>query len=651
MQTPNAIARFRNTVAAWTGIGGYEHVLYVWADGVVSLRREGRGWQQGPRFRLIPENQLAFDPDPQAPAPSPVPPEFATWIRQWKGDNFRVIVDSGDEEIEVDELPRVGGRDRGKVLDRRLRQRFRDASLTTWVAPLASEGGRLSLRALLPGAPVRGATANPGECTMLASLRQRNSMQLWIDAALAAGARIRAIDSPALLARDQLAALGPRPTALVVSVLPSGLRETLVQDGELRFTRLMPVQLPAAWGSLTGELERTLRFLMMSRGSLRPVIQSGRFPLYVHVDGILAGAGGSAIPDDIEIDGIHIPIVRLATVAPATAGASVRGAVGEALPALGATWALLRRRAAGRAGGYASAEMRRNWRAARSLGSVWAFALASLVLAIAANLGVAYSFVESTDPFMERQLLARIDVTRAQTQSLQRQIAELPVNAREMAGIVDLADQLHSRHVDAPGTLQWVAQALADDPALTIDALGWEPQRALGAAAALAASGSASLAPATPAAAPGTLPAGNGALLGSADAVDSAARAAAATTSTLVRLGGLVDPALSKEAANQRVDALLARLQSACGCTGRVLELPYDPSMDIAYSNSLRAPVQDHPPHFTIELEQASAWRLAAQAQAQAHAQAAGGAAPAPQSVRQSALLPAPSLTQGSPHA
>jgi len=47
----------------------------------------------------------------------------------------------------------------------------------------------------------------------------------------------------------------------------------------------------------------------------------------------------------------------------------------------------------------------------------------------------------------------------------------------------------------------------------------------------------------------------------------------------------------------------LARLREACGCTGTVLELPYNPSMDVAYSNSLRKPNTDRPPHFTVELE------------------------------------------------
>jgi len=601
MSMPARRTLFRNVVAAWTGIGGSERVLYVSAESLIALRRDEDGWHLERTFQLEEsDDTLAGAPPGVAPSTLAVPEEFGRWIEHWRGDRFRVLVDSVDEEVETDELPRVQGRDRVKVLNRRLRQRFRDAALTTWIAPGRPESSALkrAWRARADAAPAGAAGA--AECTMMAALRQRNPMALWIEAAVGAGARISSIESPTLRAPSLLRRLGPRPTALLVSVQPAGLRETLVQDGEIRFTRLLPLATPVPWSQVASELVRTLRFLMMSRASLRALIQAGSFPVHLLTEGIDAPPGARAFPASLPLDGdIVAPIVALD--APALRMPPVQRDAGSmAPPVLGALPALLRRRSPRMRGQYARAAMRRNWRNARSLASVWSLALISLVATVGANVWIAYALHDSVDPAIERQRLIQIQTLGAQARELEQHLASLAARAPDMQGVIELADQLQSRHVDALATLQLVAGGLQDDASLTINDLWWEPQRPLVAAGP-----------------PGTV---------AHPQQPAAGAAGTATTDSVVRLAGLVDPALSKELANRRVDELLARLRAACGCAGRVLELPYDPSMDVAYSNSLRKPTE-HAPHFTLELERPSRW-LAAPADAAADKRAgtaAGG--------------------------
>ena len=574
----------RNTVATWTGIGGRRQLLYVSAESLIVLRHYEEGWRLAKVFCLQESNDMPLGLSSQVPSPWAVPEDFRRWIEDWRGDRFRFLIDSVDEEVEVDELPRVHGRDRDKLLTRRLRQRFRDAALTTWIAPRKTNAAPWKRRAATPGGPASGGA---GECTMMANLRQRNPMSLWIEAAVETGARVASVESPALRAPAVLRAAGARPTALLVSVQPAGLRETLVQNGQIRFTRLLPMPAPAAWSQVASELDRTIRFLMMSRASLRPLIQAGNFPVHVIREGIDERGGTDPIPATLQLDGdIVVPLVPLDT----TAVRRPRVVAGEQAPLppadLGAVPVLLAQRGAGRPGGYASRAMRANWRSARSLASVWSLALIGLVAMVGANVLIGYTLHDVVDPAVQRQRVLQIASVRSQTQELERQLAGMPMSAKDMEGVVELAAQLQSRHVDALSTLRLLAAGIDPDAALTINDVSWEPQHLLmtnGAAVRTAPSGSASSAPVP-------------------------ADPAGATSNTVVRIAGVVDVTLPKELANRKVDALLERLRATCACEGKVVELPYNPSMEVAYANSLRKPNLEHPPHFALELDRPSTW-------------------------------------------
>jgi len=552
-----------NAIGAWTGIGGGRQTLYVTADSLVALRQVGRRWLTLATFHLgaVPDVDRGAA---SAVAASPVPEAFREWIARWRGDRFYFLLDSADEEIETDELPNVRGRDRDKVLDRRLKQRFRDGALTTWVLPA--------------GTAVKKDAKTPGmrECTLLVGLRQRNPMMAWIDSALSAGARIAAVDSLALRTATLLRAAGAGPTALLASVQPGGLRQTLVHNGAVCFTRQQPMPTGAPWRRVAEELDRTVRFLMMSRATLRPLIQAGKVPIFVLGSGIDGDSDGAYADDALPLREAAVPINW---IDPAAADAAqvddYLGGLRHFLPI-----------AHGLRADYATDAMRANWRTARGLAAGWSFATVSLLVALAANLFIQYTLSGSMDAVGARPRMAAVEAVRAQARDLQQQLGTQAVSAEEMNAVVQLTAQLRSRHVDAAQLLHWVGEGLTHDPAVNLDEISWEAARPLGGAAPPPAGAGTAAAGTPPAVAPAP---GDG--------------NAGATTPTTVRISGYVDPSISKELANEKVAAYFARLKAACACDGRILVPPYDPSMDVAYAASLRDTTRVASPRFTLELE------------------------------------------------
>jgi hypothetical protein len=566
-------------IGAWTGIGGGRQTLYVTADSLIALRQAGRHWQTLASFRL----GAVVDTDrgaSSAIAASPVPEAFREWISRWRGDTFVFLLDSADEEIETDELPNVSGRDRDKVLDRRLKQRFRDAALTTWSVP---RGTRVKKDVKTPG---------QRECTLLVGMRQRNPMMSWIESAVLAGARIAAVESLALRSAALLRASGAGTTALLASIQPAGLRQSLVHNGEVCFTRLQPLATGAPWQRVAEELDRTVRFLMMSRGNLRPLIQAGKVPIVVIGDGIDHHSDGAFTASALPLREAAVPITWIDSGSEPHAAPVVDASGAHTGLSLGGLNRFLLTRHGQRAD-YANTEMRANWRTARALGAGWSLATLGLLVALGANLFIQYTLSGRMEAVGARPRMAAVEVVHAQAQQLQAQLATQAVSAEEMDAVVQLAAQLQSRHVDAAQTLRWIGQSLNHDAAVNLDEISWEPVRALVGAAAPAAG-----APPGATAAPSLPPSGVSPAPATADAAS-----AGAATPTLVHISGYVDPAISKELANNKVDEMFARLKAGCNCTGRILVPPYDPSMDVAYAASLRDNTRVASPRFTMELE------------------------------------------------
>jgi len=134
---------------------------------------------------------------------------------------LRVIADLADEDFHVEHLPLLRGAERREVLSRRLRQRFPDADLAMTISLGRIRGDRREERVMLGAFTGR----QPGHA-VLAALRQEDLPVTAIHSA--------AQLAPAMLVKMRMA----EPRVLVVAIGAAGLRQTYVEDGRLRFSRL-----------------------------------------------------------------------------------------------------------------------------------------------------------------------------------------------------------------------------------------------------------------------------------------------------------------------------------------------------------------------------------------------------------------------------
>jgi hypothetical protein len=148
--------------------------------------------------------------------------EFHDLLRGHRGALFSILADVAGEDFHEDQIPFLRGGDRQAVVQRRLAQRYRDTRLAA---------------ALSLGQVSAGQRRN--ERLLLASFTNTQQIAPWLDALDNAGARLAGVYSVPLLAPALAARLGARAgRSFVVSMNRAGLRQSFVEDGRLRFSRL-----------------------------------------------------------------------------------------------------------------------------------------------------------------------------------------------------------------------------------------------------------------------------------------------------------------------------------------------------------------------------------------------------------------------------
>ncbi len=177
---------------------------------------------------------------------------FREYLRGRRGALFYVLADLMGEDFHEDQIPFLRGGDRDAIVQRRIAQRYRDTRLAA---------------ALSLGQVITGERRN--ERLLLASFTNTQQFVPWLDALENAGARLAGVYSvpllaPALAARLKVTA----PRCLIVTANRSGLRQSFVEDGRLRFARLerttdMPAESLAVF--VRSETLRLLQYLATLR--------------------------------------------------------------------------------------------------------------------------------------------------------------------------------------------------------------------------------------------------------------------------------------------------------------------------------------------------------------------------------------------------
>jgi len=185
-----------------------KRLIYFTATRVVLYR-----WGHG---RLTAEASFANSEDGAA--------AFAAQLRAGPGTLFYVLVDIVEEDFHQENVPFVRGGDRRTLLARKLAQRYRDTSLA-----LALSLGYEK-------------TQRRDERILFSSFTNNAQFQPWLQALHDKELAVAGVYSVALLAPRLAAKIGPKKApVLLVSLQHAGLRQSFVDGGRIRFSRLGPM--------------------------------------------------------------------------------------------------------------------------------------------------------------------------------------------------------------------------------------------------------------------------------------------------------------------------------------------------------------------------------------------------------------------------
>lgn len=149
---------------------------------------------------------------------------FSEYLNRHRSSNFCLLADIAEEGYQIETLPYTQGADRGALLARKLGQFFYGSPLATAVSYGREKAGRRD------------------EKILFTALTRPQLFEPWLAALRAAEAQLKGVYSlpllgPGLLARLPVA--GKR--CLLVSITRSGIRQSFIEDGELKFSRLTPL--------------------------------------------------------------------------------------------------------------------------------------------------------------------------------------------------------------------------------------------------------------------------------------------------------------------------------------------------------------------------------------------------------------------------
>jgi hypothetical protein len=178
--------------------------------------------------------------------------EFSKYVARAPNSLFYVLADVVEEDFFQENIPYVRGRDRRALLSRKLAQRYRDTSLAMPLS-LGNEqhGGRREERILYT------------------SFTNTQQFQPWLAALRSNEARVVGVFSVALVAPTVGKRIGFKGQRyLMVSLQQGGLRQTYVEHGRIRFSRLGRVDLSdprAIAQDCAAESGRIQQYLVNSR--------------------------------------------------------------------------------------------------------------------------------------------------------------------------------------------------------------------------------------------------------------------------------------------------------------------------------------------------------------------------------------------------
>jgi len=220
-----------------------KRLCYFTAQGVTAY-----SWKRGALSKeaTFPMNQLGVE-------------NFSKYVAGAPQSLFYVLADVVEEDFFQENIPSVHGADRRALLRRKLAQRYRDTSLAMPI-PIGSEihAGRREERILYT------------------SFTNAHQFQPWLDVLRSKNARLVGVFSVALVATSVGKRLRFKKSRyIVVSLQQAGLRQSYIENGRIRFSRLGRVDLAdprAVAKSCAVESSRLHQYLVNARILPREIV-------------------------------------------------------------------------------------------------------------------------------------------------------------------------------------------------------------------------------------------------------------------------------------------------------------------------------------------------------------------------------------------
>jgi len=207
-------------------------LLYLCAHQMSAYR-----WRSG---ELTGEGEFAATVDGQQ--------QFVDYLVQHRRSVFAILANVAEEGFQIETIPFLRGSDRQAIIKRKLGQLFFNAALTS----------SLSLG--------YAKTQRRDERVLLAALTDKAFFAPWLDAIANARVALSGIYSLPLLAPALLRQLGiGGDPCLLLTVQDQSIRQSYLEQGQLFFSRLTPLQGNSIARSFSAEAQKLQQYLVSQR--------------------------------------------------------------------------------------------------------------------------------------------------------------------------------------------------------------------------------------------------------------------------------------------------------------------------------------------------------------------------------------------------
>jgi hypothetical protein len=408
-----------------------KHLFYFTSQGVTAYR-----WSKGELRR-----EAVFAMSEQGVA------DFSRYVAAKPNSLHYLLADVIEEDFFQENIPYVRGSDRSTLLSRKLSQRYRDTSLA---APISlgteTHSGRREERILYT------------------SFTNTQQFQPWLEVLRSRDAKVVGVFSVALLAATLGKKLGFKASRYVmVSLQQAGLRQSYVENGYIRFSRVGRVNLsdPVAIArDCAAESVRTQQYLVNSR-----ILPRDAPPLDVLV---LAPGKDKALYDEACADSarLHFHVHEFEKVARSIGlKSSPPETLGEALFLHVLAESAPREQ-------FADRRLRHFydlWRARIGLVTAGALALGLCLLLAGSRLLDAYLIGQESAQDRRQETRATEEYGR-----LQARFPKTPTSIENLRAIVKNYRALLRQSVSPTNLFVEISQALTTLPQIEIDRIDWE---------------------------------------------------------------------------------------------------------------------------------------------------------------------------------